>query len=286
MRMVAEQPDAPSRNRRSGFDLDLCLVKAPTEGLSDTVHGQRSADLEASDQWLPRLTSTTPVRVLVVEHDQTLLNLTVEAISAMGHDAVGISSADAIDELPSHFVVDMLVFDPNLPGEDGFELARRLRHTRPSIGIIMVTARQTLAHKLAGYENGADAYLTKPAAPEELCATVKALAQRLRPHTMEQQSTFKLNTWAKLLITPQGNLTLRGSEVDLLYAFAMAPDHILATWLALEKLKKSVDDQGKAQLEVLVSRLRGKLVAHGAPAIPIKSIRGIGYRLCMPLFVT
>jgi DNA-binding response OmpR family regulator len=230
-------------------------------------------------------TSTTPIRILVVEDHEALLEVTVETLSAQGHDVEGISSAEALDELPAHFVADIAVLDLNLPGEDGLSLAQRLRHLQPRLGIIMVTARHTLEHKLAGYENGADIYLTKPTAPEELCATVRALAQRQRLDTTAQRAPFLLDTSTKRLSTPQGDVTLRGSETDLLYAFVLAPQHTLATWQALEKLNKPIDDQGKAQLEVLVSRLRGKLVAHGAPPLPIRAVRGVGYRLCMPLRV-
>lgn len=74
---------------------------------------------------------------------------------------------------------------------------------------------------------------------------------------------------------------LRPSELALLHALALAPENTLDVWQALEKLDKPVDEQGKAQLEVLVSRLRSKLLAHGAPPLPIRAVRGKGYRLCM-----
>ncbi|MNY66998.1 hypothetical protein D3C86_2045030 [compost metagenome] len=70
-----------------------------------------------------------------------------------------------------------------------------------------------------------------------------------------------------------------------MHALLLAPDHTLEIYQALEKLEKPLDVSGKAQLEVLVSRLRSKLVAHGAPAGPIRALRGKGYRLCMALQV-
>lgn len=261
------------------------MINRPNERIAGGINDQCRAHRLTSERSLTPLNFTASMQVLVIEPDPALLDFTVEKLSAIGHEVIGISCAEAIDELPIRFVIDMLILDPYLPGKEGLNLARRLRHTRPNMGIIMVTARQTLADKLAGYENGADTYLTKPMAHEELCATVKALARRLRQHAAEQQSAFTLHTRANLLKTPQGELTLRGAEVDLLSALALAPDRTLATWLALEKLNKPVDDQGKAQLEVLVSRLRGKLLTNGVPAMPIKAMRGIGYRLCMPLLV-
>lgn len=227
--------------------------------------------------------STAPLQVLVVEDHLALLEVTVDVLTAQGHEVIGISSAEALDELPAHFAADIAVLDLNLPGEDGLSLARRLRQVRPDIGIVMVTARQALQHKLAGYEHGADLYLTKPTEPEELGAAVQALAQRLRHQAPAPHSSFVLDTARAELRTPQGTLALREAEAALLHALALAPGGVLESWQALEKLDKPVDEQGKAQLEVLVSRLRGRLVAHGAPAMPIRAVRGRGYRLCMGL---
>ena len=231
-----------------------------------------------SPEALPR-----PLQLLVVEDHLALLDVTVDTLAAQGHEVIGLASAEAVDELPLHFVPDIAVLDLNLPGEDGLHLAQRLRQVQPDIGIVMVTARNALVHKLAGYEHGADIYLTKPTEPEELCAAVQALAQRLRRHALMQPVVFTLFAATELLQTPHGDITLRASEVALLHALALAPAHTLAIWQALDKLNKPVDEQGKAQLEVLVSRLRGKLVAHGAPVMPIRAVRGRGYRLCMPL---
>ena len=222
-----------------------------------------------------------PIQLLVVEDHLALLDVTVDVLTAQGHEVIGIASAEAVDALPAHFAADIAILDLNLPGEDGLQLAQRLRQVQPGIGIIMVTARNTLAHKLAGYEHGADMYLTKPTEPEELCAAVQALAQRLSHSSAP--ATFRLNTATVQLSTPQGEIALRRTEAALLHALALAPANTLASWQALEKLNKPFDEQGKAQLEVLVSRLRSKLVAQGAPAMPIRALRGQGYQLCMPL---
>lgn len=227
------------------------------------------------------VTFEPPIKLLVVEDHLALLDVTVETLAACGHDVIGIDSAEAMDGLPRDFVPDIAVLDLNLPGESGLSLARRLRRVRPGIGIIMVTALHAVAQKVAGYEHGADLYLTKPTAPEELRAAVFALAQRLRQSATANPAAFTLDAATHILHTPQGALALRSAESTLLRAFILAPDHTLEIFEALEQLDKSVGDQGKAQLEVLVSRLRSKLIAHGAPAAPIRALRGRGYRLCM-----
>ena len=224
-----------------------------------------------------------PVKLLVVEDHLALLDAIVETLLACGHEVIGIDSAEALDQVPAHFVAEIVVLDINLPGENGLSLAQRLRRIQPGIGIIMVTALHALEHKLAGYEHGADLYLTKPVAPQELCATVMALAQRVRQSSASQPPAFTLDTVTHLLHTPQGELVLSQPESTLLHALALAPDHTLEVFQVLERLDKPVDASGKTQLEVMISRLRSKLVAHGVPAVPIRSVRGKGYRLCMPL---
>lgn len=227
-----------------------------------------------------------PIKLLVVEDHQALLETIVDTLSASGHEVMGFDSAEALEQLPAHFVADIAILDLNLPGENGLSLAQRLRRIQPHIGIIMLTAMHTLQDKLAGYQHGADLYLTKPTPPQELCATVLALALRVRQNVAVQAPTFTLDTAACLLHTPQGDLVLRSPESTLLHALALAPDHTLEVFQVLEKLDKPVDTNGKVQLEVLISRLRSKLLAHGAPAVPIRLLRGKGYRLCMPLRIS
>lgn len=88
------------------------------------------------------LTHSSPIKLLVVEDHQALLEVTVETLAAQGYEVIGLPSAEAIDELPPHFVADIAILDLNLPGEDGLSLAQRLRQIQPRIGIIMLTARR------------------------------------------------------------------------------------------------------------------------------------------------
>ena len=88
-----------------------------------------------------------------------------------------------------------------------------------------------------------------------------------------------------LLHTPDGMLSLRPLEAEALYALALAPEHFLESWQLLERLGKPLDIYGKAQLEVLISRLRGRLRAHGSQSNPIRAERGKGYRLNLALQV-
>ena len=227
---------------------------------------------------------TSGLHLLLVEDHDILREVMAEILAAAGHYVLGVGSAEAIDELPAGFNFDIAVLDLNLPGEDGLALAARLRRVHPGVGIIMVTARYTLDAKLAGYAHGADLYLTKPTEPQELCAAVLALARRLTPRTHDSSpGSFTLVLKTRVLQTPKGPLPLRGAEAALLQGLALAPEQSLEHWQFLACLGKDMDAQGKTQLEVLVSRLRTKLVAHGSPANPLQAVRGRGYRLAMAL---
>ena len=229
------------------------------------------------------MTFDPPIKLLVVEDHLALLDTLVETLSACGHEVIGFESAEALESLPAHFVADIAVLDLNLPGESGLSLAQRLRRVQPHIGIVMVTAQHALADRLAGYGHGADIYLPKPVAPQELCATVWSLAQRVRLNTATLAPGFVLDPVACVLHTPQGELVCSSAESALLHTLALAPEHTMEVFQLLDKLGKPLDASGKVQLEVLISRLRAKLVAHGAPDTPIRLLRGKGYLLRLPM---
>lgn len=222
-----------------------------------------------------------PLRLLVVEDNLPLREITVAVLSEAGHHTHGFESAEAVP-LSTHF--DIALIDVNLPGEDGFSLAARLRKASPNMGIIILSAYHSLEEKLVGYSKGADIYLAKPTAPEELCATIDALARRIRQLPTTQESLYTLELSTGLLHTPNGSLTLRHQEVEVLYALTVAPEHSLESTQLLQALKKQQDPYGKAQLEVLISRLRARLREYiPEQQGPIRAERGRGYRLNIEL---
>ena len=226
------------------------------------------------------------LKLLVVEDHDALREVTLEVLMAAGHQVLGVASAEALDD-PAHGVdFDIAILDLNLPGEDGLALATRLRRDCPGMGVIMVTARNALVDRLSGYEKGADFYLSKPTEPQELCAAVQALGRRLALRVQPQQANvFVLHSVSRTLQTPAGPLALRTAEFALLQGLAGAPGQRMDNWQLLSLLEKGMDAQGKTQLEVLISRLRSKLVAHGSPGNPLQPVRGRGYRLGLALTV-
>lgn len=227
-----------------------------------------------------------PLRVLVVEEHAEQCGNVVAALACNGYLAQGVDSAEAVYELPtgSHFDIALVSLD--LSGEGGLSLVARLRAAQPALGIVALGAQQALEDKLAGYRQGADLYLATPVATVELCAVVDALARRLAPERIPaQEDGFILELIGGRLLTPKGVLKLGYLEVELLYALALAPEGFMERWLLLERLGKSLDIYGKAQLEVLISRLRSKLRTELPECNPIRAERGQGYRLNIPLKV-
>lgn len=219
------------------------------------------------------------LNILVVEDHDDLRETTVAALSDMGHQVKAVANAEALDEALPGFAPDLLLLDLNLPGEDGISLARRMRQVQPNLGIIMVTARVQARDRAAGYNSGADIYLTKPTSIEELGAAVRALGRRIRPVSNSADS-IGLN-----LVTLQlhGRETVDISSVEgiLLTAFIRSHDHRLEHWQLLELAGKTLDEASKSAMEVQIARLRKKLQQAGAGNPAIKSLRGTGYQLCV-----
>lgn len=223
----------------------------------------------------------TVLKIIVVEDHDALREMTVEALCAQGHHAMGVDSAEALPDwlgMPP----DVMVIDLNLPGEDGISLSRRVRAAQPGIGIVMLTARNQTTDRTQGYQSGADIYLTKPTSIEELSAALQAVARRLKPAgavPAERVCAFTLDMQRLVLSGPQAQVSLNALEATVVSALTSALWQRLENWQLLKLLSKSEASYTKARLEVLIFRLRKKLVQAGADEHAIKVIRQVGYQL-------
>lgn len=227
-----------------------------------------------------------PLRIALVEDDRLLSEEIVEHLSAHGFDTHAVNSASACDALLERSPVDLFVIDWNLPGESGLSLATRIRAALPYAGILMMTARAGLYDRLTGYEQGgADVYLTKPVAPDELVAVLRRLGRRVKP--IDRDAEWFLSLRERTLLVPKlgHKIRLTGQEIRLLVALAQARENTLG-WLVLCDLYSRDDDDhimSKHALEEVVARLRKKFKAFSAEGVEpaIKAVRGIGYQLCI-----
>lgn len=223
-----------------------------------------------------------PCRIIVVEDSQALNELMCDALRKVGHHVYGVLDAESLIEHPHLKDTDVLVLDVQLPGEDGLELARRLRPLMPNLGILMLTTRSSNANRIEGYDAGADYYLPKPISPSELVDAVDSLVRRKRQSSQTINagvgrpvlacSTFTLSVGDR-------SVKLSPADVAVLVALASAPDRQLEHWQIMDLLSTEKDQISRATLDVRIYRLRTKLSEFLNTDYPIASVRGVGYRL-------
>jgi DNA-binding response OmpR family regulator len=176
----------------------------------------------------------------------------------------------------------VVLIDIMLPGIDGFELCRTLRRTS-DVPVVMVTARNDTHDVVAGLEAGADDYLTKPFAPKELSARIRALLRRIRPSV---HGHARLSFGDLELIPDEGKVLRGGDEVHLtktefrlLCELAESPGKVLSREVLLDKVW-GYDYFGDGRLvDVHVRRLRTKVEVDPANPRHVVTVRGLGYRL-------
>lgn len=224
--------------------------------------------------------------IVLIEDNDDLRELTAEALRAEGHRVAALACAEELEDRAGGLPTELFLIDLNLPGEDGFSLARRIRQAQPLVGIIIVSARSELQDKVDGYGCGADWYLPKPVAFEELLAAINSFARR-----RQVQQSHELMPAGGLLLRqrqlhgPDDQARLTSAEDILLMAFARAPSGRLENWQLTEVLGSDSGDVSKTSLEVRITRLRKKLVQVGAAPNCLESIRGVGYQLQVPIQV-
>jgi DNA-binding response OmpR family regulator len=218
-------------------------------------------------------------RILVVEDEPRIAEFLVRGLSEEGygveHAADGRSGAAALEQGPW----DLVLLDWWLPGEDGIQLLRRFRRKNRSTPVLFLTARDAVAQRVEGLDAGADDYLTKPFAFEELLARVRSLLRRA------DQSTALSIEYADVRVDLAGQsatragaaLDLTAKEFQLLVFFLRHPREVVSRTRILDAVWGDAYDGLSNTLEVHVKELRRKLETAG-PRI-IHTRRGRGYLL-------
>jgi two-component system, OmpR family, response regulator len=220
------------------------------------------------------------MRVLVVEDDPGMSRVLQRGLTEEGYvvDACG-DGAEAgwrARELP----YDAVVLDVMLPGQDGFEVCRRLRADHLAVPVIMLTALHDVADRVRGLDLGADDYLTKPFSFVELAARLRALLRRAdpaRPSTL-RNGDFWLDVPAHRARRAGTELPLSMRELSLLELFLRHPGELLTRTHIREKVWDSAFDGDSNVVDQYVSYLRRK-VDRPFGRRDIETVRGSGYRL-------
>ncbi|MFW5933836.1 MAG: response regulator transcription factor [Actinomycetota bacterium] len=224
-----------------------------------------------------------PPRVLVVDDDQAVRASLRRALGLEGYEvSVAPDGVTAINLLPD-VDPDVIVLDIMMPGVDGLGVVRRLRQDGCDTPILMLTARDAVPDRVAGLTTGADDYLIKPFALEELIARMEALLRRAVGADDDDVEVYR---FADVVVdvsrarASRGgvDLALTSTEFDLLLSFVEEPRRVLSRDVLLERVWGIDSDVTSNTVEVYIGYLRRKLEAGGRPRL-IHTVRGRGYML-------
>ncbi len=226
--------------------------------------------------------------ILIVEDERSIASFLRRGLVFEGYDVrVTDSGAQALT-ITRDSQVDLIVLDIMLPGEvDGVEVCRRIRGAGDQVPILMLTARDEVADRVEGLDAGADDYMVKPFAFEELLARLRALLRRkeTRGETREEDesgtyafSDLSLDTTTRFAYRGERQIELTAREFDLLLLFLRHPQQVMTRELIMERIWGD-DFPGESNvLEVTISNLRRRLEAEGEPRL-LQTVRGVGYAL-------
>ncbi len=219
-------------------------------------------------------------RVLVVDDDERIAASVRRALDYAGYDVSVAHNGPAAVAAAGSGDPDLIVLDVMMPGYDGLEVARRLRRAGNNTPILMLTARTTVPDRVDGLEAGADDYLIKPFAHDELLARVRALLRRHLPEEREILSFADLEIDVASMEVRRGtrNVDLTTLEFNFLEYFARNPRVVLSRSRIREAVWDLDGDTTSNIVDVYVRYLRQKLEEGGEPRL-LQTVRGVGYIL-------
>ena len=216
--------------------------------------------------------------VLVIDDDPKIVNMLRRALAYAGYPVkTALSAAEglarALEDQPGLVILDVM-----LPDLSGFEVCRRLREGS-EVPILMLTARDEVDDRVRGLDEGADDYLVKPFALQELLARVRVLLRRVRPEPkVLHHADLTLDTGTREARRGEREVTLSAKEFDLLSLLLRHPRQVLTRDAIMEQVW-GYDFSGESNvLEVYIGYLRSKLEAGGEARL-IHTVRGAGYVL-------
>jgi DNA-binding response OmpR family regulator len=221
------------------------------------------------------------VRILVIEDEAAIADFIERGLRAEGYEVESVGDGDAGLDRAVTRDVDLVVLDRMLPRRDGLDVLVRIRAVKPTLPVIMLTARTGVADRVDGLDAGATDYLVKPFAFDELAARVRAHL-RTRSEVGEGPRLTGGGLAVDLLsreVRAEGGAEVRlsSTEYDLLVFLMRHPGVVVSRERILEEVWGYGHDPGTNVVDVYISYLRRKLTRAGGPP-PILTVRGVGYR--------
>lgn len=230
-----------------------------------------------------------PPMILVVDDDEAMRSLLARLLGENGYRVEVAAHVDEAQEKLANHDVQLMLLDVMMPGKNGFDLCRELRaEGRHPVPVIMISARGAEADRVAGLELGADDYISKPFGQSEVIARVRAVLRRVDMAGGPARATtsdslyfagFRLDQRRRELFSASGAaIILSAGEYDMLANLVAHPQQIVSRETLLELSRFRVPGSSDRSVDVMISRLRGKL-GDGNDEPLIRTVRGHGYIL-------
>jgi DNA-binding response OmpR family regulator len=220
------------------------------------------------------------MRILVIEDEVRLADHISRALTEAGHEPTTVHDGEtALGEAEAtHY--DLIVLDVMLPGMDGFEVLRRLRAAKMATRVLILTARGEISDRVTGLSLGADDYLAKPFAMQEVVARVNALGRRFpeKPAIKLQVGDLSLNLADGELYRGSRQIELSARERTLLRVLMREPGRVFSRTDLCERVWEREHEYGVKLVEAFISRLRKKI---DSPPL-IHTVRHLGYTIREP----
>lgn len=217
--------------------------------------------------------------VLLIEDEEGIAHFISQSLAKEGYQVdVALDGVTGLSKA-GHLHFDLIILDLMLPDIEGFDLCRQLREMS-EVPILILTAREAVAHRVAGLDAGADDYLVKPFALEELLARMRALFRRRQPRRVRSLrfSDLELDPSSRRVRRGEREIELTPKEYDLLELLLLHPDQVLTREIIYDRVW-GYDFGGESNIiEVYIRYLRSKLEEGGEPRL-IQTVRGVGYVL-------
>jgi two-component system response regulator MprA len=221
------------------------------------------------------------VKILVVDDERAVRDSLRRALELQGYQVeLAADGAEALALLEANGQPDAVLLDILMPGIDGLEVCRRIRRSGNAVPVLMLTARDAVGDRVSGLDAGADDYVVKPFALEELLARVRALLRRASPagDGVLRFADIELDTGTREVRRSGDKIELTRTEFNLLELFLLNPRQVLTRSIIFERVWGYDFGFASNSLDVYIGYLRRKTEAGEKPRL-IHTVRGVGYAL-------
>jgi two-component system, OmpR family, response regulator MprA len=221
------------------------------------------------------------MKILVVDDDRAVRESLRRALELQSYEVeLASDGAEALEWLAADGQPDAVVLDILMPGIDGLEVCRQIRRRGNSVPVLMLTARDAVGDRVEGLDAGADDYLVKPFALEELLARIRALLRRASPAAdgVLHFADLELDTGTREVRRGGDDVELTRTEFNLLELFMLNPRQVLTRSIIFERVWGYDFGFASNSLDVYIGYLRRKTEAGGKARL-IHTVRGVGYAL-------